>query len=341
MNIRKEHSITSLAKELNVSIATISRVVNNQQGVSEHLRKKVRERIEHKGYRPNTAINRQQHIAVISEMDNFVIENFAAQILAGIESYSFEQDIATSIIFVKPNNIHKHDLIKMIRERHCDGALFLFNSSFEDEQISELVQTGISTMMISSRREIEGTGFIDIDSFNGGLTATNHLLNLGHSDIAFLAGPVFRVFDNQERIRGFRTAVSNAVTKINSIIIDHSPTKLTQEAGYNQAQTALNLNSNISAIFANNDEMAHGAMLACLEKGKKVPEDISIIGFDDCPFSQFSNPPLTTIQQPLTEIGYESAKMLDLKLRDVIKELPRKILQGKLIKRKSTCPPNN
>lgn len=341
MNIKKEHSISSLAKELNVSVATISRVMNNKQGVREQLRKKIRERIETRGYRPNTIINRQRHIAVISEMDNFVIENFVAQILAGIESYSFEQNVSTSIIFLKSNNNHKYDLLKMLRERHCDGAIFLLNSSFDDDQISELTQGGICSMMVSSRREIAGTGFIDVDSFNGGVTATDHLLNLGHTNIAFLAGPVFRNFDNQERIKGYKAAISDAVSDIKSIIIEHSPTKLTQEAGYNQAMEALTLNPRLTAIFANNDEMAHGAMLACAELGKKVPEDISIIGFDDCPFSQFSIPPLTTIQQPLNEIGIEAIKMLDLKLKDTIEELPKKTIQGRLIKRKSTCPPKN
>lgn len=339
MNIKKEHSITSLAKELNVSIATISRVMNNKQGVRESLRKKIRKKIEMRGYRPNTIINRQKHIAVISVMDNFVIENFVAQILAGIESYSFEQDVSTSIIFLKSNNNHKYDLLKMLRDRHCDGALFLLNSSFDNDQISELIQGGICSMMVSSRREVEGTGFIDIDSFNGGFTATNHLLNLGHTNIAFLAGPVFRDFDNQERIRGYKTAMKEAVSDITSIIVEHSPTKLTQKAGYNQALEALKLNPELTAIFANNDEMAHGAMLACVEQGKMVPEDISIIGFDDCPFSQFSIPPLTTIQQPLMEIGVEAIKMLDLKLKNTIEKLPKKIIQGRLIKRKSTCPP--
>ncbi|HCE44075.1 MAG TPA: LacI family transcriptional regulator [Lentisphaeria bacterium] len=331
-------NIVSLAKEANVSIATISRVLNNHQGVSEPLRMSVRKILEGRGYQPRTVTNRRANIAIISEMATATIENFMSQVLSGIAEYGFEQCVDTSIVFVNPGNSAKVDLLKILRERRCDGAVFIFASNFDDGQIREISEGGLPGMLISSRREIEGIGFIDIDSYDGGITATRHLLALGHSKICFLSGPLTRNYDNQERIKGFKKVISDAGLLDEVLIVDHQPTRLTLEAGYKQAQLALKIRPDITAMFANNDEMAYGAMLACAENGKNIPNDISIIGFDDCPFSRFSLPPLTTVRQPLSEIGYEAIKMVDMKVRGVLDRLPRKILQGVLVERKSTGP---
>jgi DNA-binding LacI/PurR family transcriptional regulator len=214
--------------------------------------------------------------------------------------------------------------------------VIVFSQNFNDEQLTALSKGGLPTMLVSARREIEDVGYIDVDSYAGGIMATEYLLSLGHSRIAFLAGPTFRNIDNQKRIEGFRKAISVSDLTEAPLIIEHQATSLTQEAGYFQAQLALR-NPDITAIFANNDEMAHGAMLACVESGMKIPEDISIIGFDDCPNSQYSIPPLTSVKQPLISMGYEAIKMVDMKVRGVIDILPQKILQGVLVKRKSAC----
>lgn len=329
-------NIVSVAEEAKVSIATVSRVVNNHQGVSEPLRMKIRKILDKRGFRPSVVANRRTNIAIISEMETAVIENYLCQILSGIAEYGLEQGIETSIAFVRPSDAPRCDLIRTLRERRSDGAVIVFASDFIDEQISELSKGGLPTMLVSDRREIDEIGFIDIDSYSGGIMATEHLLSLGHKKIAFLAGPTFRNIDNQKRIEGFKKAVINSGLAESPLIIEHQSTSLTQEAGYLQAQIALS-NPDITAIFANNDEMAHGAMLACVESGRKIPDDVSIIGFDDCPNSQYSIPPLTTVKQPLINMGYEAIKMVDMKVRGVIDSLPRKILQGALVKRKSTC----
>jgi DNA-binding LacI/PurR family transcriptional regulator len=333
-------NIVSVADEAKVSIATVSRVVNNHQGVSEPLRMRIKKILDKRGYRPSVVANRRTNIAIITEMGTAVIENYLCQILSGIADYGLEQGIETSIAFVRPSDAPKYDLIKTLRERRCDGAVIVFASDFSDEQISELSKGGLPTMLVSSTREIEDIGFIDIDSYAGGIMATEYLLSLGHSRIAFLAGPTFRNIDNQKRIEGFKKAISVSGLPEPPLIIEHRSTSLTQEAGYFQAQIALR-SPDITAIFANNDEMAHGAMLACVESGRKIPDDISMIGFDDCPNSQYSIPPLTTVKQPLINMGYEAIKMVDMKVRSVIDSLPRKILQGALVKRKSTCQPKN
>lgn len=328
--------IHGIAKEASVSIATVSRVINNHQGVSEKVRKKVRKILDQKGCLPRVVTNRCPNIGVIIEMGTPIIESFGAMVLSGIAKYGLEQNIETSTLFIHPGKASSYDLLTALRERRCDAAVIVFGSDFSDKQLKSLTSADLPTVLVAAQRDLTGIGYIDIDSCSGGTIATEHLIKQGHKHIAYLAGPTFQNHDNEQRVTAFiKTMIKHGFQK-NAIVIPHQPTEMTQEAGYKQATIALNQHSDLTAIFANNDEMAYGAMLACSEAGKKIPEDISIIGFDDYPNSSYCTPPLTTVRQPLTIMGYEAMKMADLASKGMLEKLPQNLLQGILIERKST-----
>jgi DNA-binding LacI/PurR family transcriptional regulator len=145
-------------------------------------------------------------------------------------------------------------------------------------------------------------------------------------------------YDHAQRLEGYRATMRDAGLVANDKwVIPHHPTLLTAQAGYEQALRLLNQAPEITAIFANNDEMAYGAVRACVEKGKRVPQDISVVGFDDYPNSAYFNPPLTTVRQPMADMGYEAAKFVDTMARGVIERLPRRVLSGELVVRASTA----
>jgi DNA-binding LacI/PurR family transcriptional regulator len=331
-------NIAEIAKQAEVSTATVSRVINNYSDVSEAMRLRVRQVMRKSSYRPRMVRNRCTNLGIVVELVNPVVEHFTAEVLSGIAKYSFEQGVETSMLFLPSRQLYDEDLLKKIRERRCDAAIMI-SSNKTKEQLPDLVESGLPCILIAERYEHDGVGYVDTDPFNGALLAMDHLMSLGHRRIAFLAGPKENTYDHQQRLEGYRQAMAVAGQVIApQWIVDHDDTFRTQEAGYKQARQALAQDPSITAIFANNDAMAYGAILACVESGRKVPEDISVIGFDDYPNSAFFNPPLTTIRQPLMQMGYDASRHADMLVRGVLEDVPHTTASGELLVRKSTAP---
>lgn len=327
-------NIATIAKKARVSIATVSRVINNRADVSDSLRKRVRGVLVKNEYRPRIIRNRKTNLAIVIELENPIIEAFTAGILSGIAAYAFEQGVSTSVIFMPRGRTQDQQTVEAIRERRCDAAIVLYAKG--DDTASTLAGEGIPSVLVAQRTEVSSIGYIDVDPFGGAVEATNYLIGLGHQRIAYLSAATAESFDNKQRLAGYQKVMEDAGLADSRWIIPHHPTMKSQELGYEQAGQVLKIDPTITAIFAATDEIAAGAILACEETGRRVPHDISIIGFDDYPSSAFLNPPLTTIHQPMTQMGYEAAKFADTFVRDVIPELPRKVLKGKLIVRRST-----
>ena len=331
-------SIDLIAKHARVSKATVSRVLNNEAGVSEELRERVKKAVRQRDYRPRVVSNRLTNVALIVAMERPVMESFAAGIFSGVAAYAFEHGIETSVVFYPVSRPRNQPLVQAVRERRCNAAILLFPAQMTD-QLQSLSESGIPTMLVAGRAEIDKIGYVDTDSHPGAQQVVEHLIGLGHRRIGMLCGPIDSGdFDHAERLNGYQSALRQAgLAGEERWLIPHQPTHETPRAGYLQMQELLKRDPAITAVFANNDEMAYGAILACTESGRRVPEDISVTGFDDYQNSQFYSPPLTTFRQPITQMGYEAAKFVDTVSRGVIDQLPRRVLQGELITRKSTA----
>ncbi|HEY9247521.1 MAG TPA: LacI family DNA-binding transcriptional regulator [Rariglobus sp.] len=334
-------NISSIAKASGISVATVSRVLNNESGVSEKLRRKTLAVIESKGYRPRDNIRRGTRIAMVVPSGAPSFDNFFAQVFTGVSTYALEQGVETTLLYhgAKKRDGDAHlSLTELLRKKRCNGAILI--APLDPKEGRELIAARIPAVLVTNRTDLEGIGYIDCDNRRGALEQTEYLLRLEHRNIGYLCGQIEGMVDNQERIAAYRQAMLAAgVTPHPGWIVPHRPTTVTEQAGYDQAHRLLAEHPEISAIFANNDAMAYGAISACAELGLRVPEDISVVGYDDNPTSKFYNPPLTTMRQPLREMGAEAAQWVDMKLKDPRFVLPKKVLRGDLIVRKSCAPP--
>ena len=230
------------------------------------------------------------------------------------------------------------DFLRVLRERRCDGVIPLFASTLSAEELSRLAEANIATMVLNGPCEHRAGGYLYTDPNAGMELLLTHLSHLGHRDIAYLAGPQAGDYDNSQRVAVFvehRKAAGNA--DVAQLLAVHQPTRDAQEAGHLQAMDILQRRPNVTAMIANNDEMAYGAMLACHESQRRVPDDISIVGFDDYTNSQYTVPPLTTIRLHLCDVAYQAIQALHEYVCGDLEALPRRVLRPELIVRGSTA----
>lgn len=332
-------NLVKIAEQASTSIATVSRVVNNKGGVSGHLRKKVRKIIEENGLNMRDLVNRRTKLLVIIELEISVIDDFCASVLAGIGTYSFEKNIETTIAIMPMGETHEtQPVLDKVKENNCDGVLLMFGQ-YAKSEFDDLTDFGLPIMLINDRSDLKGIGYLDNDSYTGSYDAVKYLIDLGHRNIGFLCEDL-KSIDHQQRLLGYRQALKDSGISMDSKwVVYHTPTRESMEAGRIQAKRLMAECPDITAIFASNDSKAIGVLSALNQMGYKVPEDISVCGFDDLPNSRYIVPSLTTVRQPIIELGYRAAKYLDMYLQGMLKELPREILPTELVVRRSTGPP--
>jgi DNA-binding LacI/PurR family transcriptional regulator len=334
-------NISAIAKATGISVATVSRVINNESGVSEELRRRTLAVIESKNYRPRDNVRRGARIAMVVPSGASSFDNFFAQVFTGVSTFAFEQGVETTLLYhgARTRDGEAHlTLTELLRKKRCNGAILIAPLDLNEGR--ELLAARIPTVLVTNRTELEGIGFIDCDNHRGAQEQTEYLLRLGHRNIGYLCGQVEGMVDNQERIAAYKQSMLAAGVALDEgWIIPHHPTAVTEQAGYDQARVLLEKHPEITAIFANNDAMAFGAVSACTELGLRVPEDVSVVGYDDNPTSKFYNPSITTMRQPLRDMGSEAAEWVDMKLKDNRFMLPRKVIRAELIVRKSCAPP--
>lgn len=331
----KDFAITTLAKEAGVSIATVSRVLNNEQGVSDEVRRKTLELMEKNGYRPRPNTRRGTRLGVVMQDAVLDFDGFFSRILTGIFAYASEENVETTLIHHVAERSGGVSVAEFLRRKRCNGAVFMA-SAFVDA--NELVASRIPTVFVANRNPHPSVGFIDCDSYAGASEQMQYLLRLGHRRIGYLSSQLEGFVDHQGRLAAYQDAMKAAGIEVREGWVVHYNPGQTEQAGYNQARELLAADPKITAIFACNDLMAYGAICACVELGRRVPEDVSVVGYDDNSTSRFYNPPLTTVRQPLRDMGYEAAKWVDRKLRGKLSSLPRKIMTSELIVRRSCAP---
>jgi DNA-binding LacI/PurR family transcriptional regulator len=332
-------NLVKIAEQASTSIATVSRVVNNKGGVSESLRKKVQKIIEENGLNMRDLVNRRTRLLVVIELESPVIDCFCASVLEGIGTYSFEKDLETNIVFMPTGkSSESHPVLDKVKESNCDAILLIFGQ-YAKSEFEDMTEFGLPIMLINDRSDLKGIGYLDNDSYTGSYDAVKYLIDLGHRNIGFLCEDL-KSIDHQQRLLGYRQAMRDSGISLDSRwVVYHTPTQESMEAGRIQARHLMAECPDITAIFASNDSKAIGVLSALNQMGYKVPDDVSVCGFDDLSNSRYLVPSLTTVRQPITELGYRAAKYLDMFLQGMLKELPREILPTELVVRKSTVPP--
>ncbi|TRX53841.1 LacI family DNA-binding transcriptional regulator [Thalassomonas sp. M1454] len=328
-------TIYEVSKLAGVSLATVSRVMNNNAKVSDKTRTKVLEAMEQLGYRPNSiaqslASNRTNSVGVlVSELHG----GFFGLVMNGIETELRLADKHIIITTGHSDEAQEKSAIDFLIGRKCD-ALILLVDSVSDEYLIQVSKT-IPTVLINRKVDEISDNCISLDNQYGGYLAAKHLLEQGHRDIAYIAGPDWKV-DSYDRFVGHKKALAEYNIDLNDSYYFEGD--FNENSGYKCFHKINNSGINFTAIACGNDEMASGAMKAARESGYILPKDLSIIGFDNNMFASYLYPELTTIDNS----AYQMGKMAtDIILKDVYKHKDLNIakivniFEPKLVKRNS------
>ncbi|HBT50227.1 MAG TPA: LacI family transcriptional regulator, partial [Caldanaerobacter subterraneus] len=233
------------------------------------------------------------------------------------------------------DNLEKEsEYIRALKEKYVDGIIFTSSVPSDYQHIMELVRDGVPIVMMDRRMESEEIYGVFIDNYEGGYLATKHLIDLGHRKIGCITGPL-KVKNARERLEGYKRALLDNGIEVDERLIFEGDYKINN--GIIGTEKLLNDNKDITAIFACNDLMAYGAYKTIRSYGYKIPDDISVVGFDDILLSQIMEPQLTTIRQPAYDMGLTAARML-IKLIEG-KKVSKKIIifKPQLVIRQSTA----
>ena len=332
-------TIKDVARLSNVSIKTVSRVVNNAAEVSPETCQKVKQAIKELGYQPNTiarnlAYGKTNAVAVIiPHSAGYIFSHpFFTEVLRGIAEVLSANNINLLLQVAQ----RKTPYVDLYRQRQVDGMI-LMSIQLGDPNLKGLAASGvpyIGTCRIAENDD--SSHWVDADFVDGVEQSMDHLISLGHHRIALLLGPKSLVSDRL-REQGYRNSLEkHNLTQVEEYILEGD---FTSESGYALAVQAMKLPQPPSALICGDDMMAFGAVQALRELGYRVPEDVSVIGFDDINLARFSNPPLTTIRQDTYKKGRIAAENLLSLIRNEDKAVPTQcMLDTTLIIRNSTAP---
>ncbi|WP_105254346.1 LacI family DNA-binding transcriptional regulator [Pseudoalteromonas sp. T1lg75] len=298
-------TIYEVSKAAGVSLATVSRVMNGNVKVSDRTRQKVLKAMAELGYKPNSiaqslASNRSNSVGLLVSA---LHGSFFGNMMSTVEDVLRKAGKHVVITAGHSDEQQEKNAIEFLLDRRCD-ALILHAEAVSDEYLLELSQCDVEVVLINRRIEQMAERCFYTDNELGGYLATKAAIDKGHRDIAYISGPLFKQ-DAKERLEGHKRALREA-----NITFDP---ELMVEGGFHEeegAQGYLQLtavNKPFTALICANDEMASGAMTAARERGVRIPEQLSVVGFDDVLFARYLYPKLTTIDNPIQKMGNGAA----------------------------------
>jgi LacI family transcriptional regulator len=298
------------------------------------LRERVLEAMRVLDYQPNRLARSlrsgKTHTFGIIVSDN--TNPFFAEIIRGIEDTSFEHGYSLILCNSDTNLAREKHYIDLLTEKQVDGILFMAAGDSADH-LRALQDRQFPVVVVD--REIADIPIDTVlaDNVHGAWLATQHLIDLGHQRIGCITAPASLPL-SADRIDGYRKALLEADIVVEEDII--VPGNFNLGGGYRATQRLLALDNPPTAVFSANDLMAIGAICAASEAGRNVPTDLSVVGFDDIPLASYSNPPLTTVTQPIYDMGVAATAMLLERLSDPDLPPRRKMLPTELKQRRST-----
>ncbi len=293
-------TIAFIAETAGVSVPTVSKVLNGKSGVSAQKRALIEELINRHGYRKPAGSNRSNTVELVfRELESM----WAVEIIRGVERVARKHRVGVMV-----SEFGLHDSAPgwddtVARRPNC----VLSVAQLSETERAELTAKGIPFVVFDPTAELpDGVPFVGATNWAGGRAATKHLIELGHRRIAMIAGPA-QVLCCCARLDGYRSAMQAAGLSIEPELVVSAD--LAREGGAAAAHTLLALPEPPTAIFASNDLQALGVYQAAREAGLRIPEDLSVVGFDDLPVVAWIDPPLTTVHQPLTEMAVTATEL--------------------------------
>lgn len=335
---RKRVTIVEIAKEAGVSTQTVSRVVNGHDNVAEATRQQVQEIINRLGYYPSRLARsllqgRSNTIGIVS----YGLGLFGpSQTLAGVVDEANQQRYSIlPQVLNDPATNNVAELVGTLIEYHVDGIIWAIPEIGKNREgvLETVKQFKVPFVFINSQPRL-GFTVVNIDNLAGGRMATQHLIDQGYKTIGLISGPL-AWWEAAERTKGWYETMEANGLKINQSLIELGDWSAT--SGEQAMREMLETHPEIEAVFVCNDSMALGAMKVARATGRKCPDDLAIIGFDDVPEADFFAPPLTTIRQPLDLLGSRAVAELERQIEHFGSEIePAILIKPELIVRSST-----
>ena len=304
-------TLEQIAELAGVSRSTVSRVVNNQSGVRDDVRRRVWEVIEETGYRPNIAAralasNRSGIISLVIPHAFYTLfsDPYFPSLTQGITLACNRSDLSLTLFLFHDERDEAKLTARIANASLFDGVI-MASSQYDDPLIPHLISNEVPLVIIGRQDRYPQVSFVDTDNLNGAYAATSHLLRLGYRRVAHITGPLNMVA-GEDRLAGYCKALTDRGRSYDEDLVRGGDFS---EAGGHVAMKRL-LPAKPDAVFAASDQMALGAWRAIREAGLQVPRDIALIGFDDLLPSGATRPQLTTIRQPVVRMGSEAVNVL-------------------------------
>lgn len=297
-------TLEQVARAAGVSPSTVSRILNGTAKVSPQKQAKVAAIIDKLHFKPDPSARalaggKTSTVGVITQ---FIDSPFYGEAMRGIEDVLSAANYLPLFASGHWNEQTERHCIAFFRQRKVDGIIAL-SSCLPDQVLANIAEE--TPVVITGRRLLSHKlQSVDFDNRAAARLAVEHLLELGHRQIACISGPMNHI-DARERVEGFRAALS-AGAKLDARLIVEGD--YLETGGLSAMNHLLDQGRPFTAVVTGNDQMAIGAMLAMHRRGLRVPDDLSVVGFDDLPISQYLTPPLTTVRQPAGELGAQAAR---------------------------------
>ena len=328
-------SIKDVAKEAGVSIATVSRVLNDIDVVNEDTKKKVLDAIKKLGYRPNIVARslKTQKTSTIGILIPDIASQFYPDIVRGAEDvtniYDYNIILCNSDFDVEKEK----EYLRVLKEKMVDGVIYI-SSSLNEEILDLINELDLKTVLVETKDKDGRLPSVTIDNISASYEGTKYLIDLGLKNLAFIGVNGENMNAWGERYIGFVNALKDSGLELDEELCYFK--NLTVKTGYQAIQRFTENNKKFDGIVCASDEIAMGVINALREKGIKVPEDVSVIGFNNNILGEIFYPKLTTISQPSYDMGSVAVRMLIKILNKRELDNPNYVLNYEIIKREST-----
>jgi LacI family transcriptional regulator, xylobiose transport system transcriptional regulator len=329
---RGDVTVAGIARLAGVSVPTVSKVLNGRSGVAATTRLRVEAVMREQGYRRPDSVG---VTPVIEVLFHALETHQAIQIMRGVERVADGHELAVAFTEARGGATRRRSWIDQVLRRRPTGVIAVYPDP-EPERQARLVASGIPLVVVDPTGEpLHATPSVGATNWSGGVAATRHLLDLGHRRIAMIGGPR-SMLSAQARLDGFRAAMAGAGAPVDPKLVRAG--RFSFEEGVKHGRALLRLPDPPTAVFAADDLLAFGLYEAAREAGVRIPADLSVVGFDDIEPALWCGPPLTTVRQPLVEMGAAAAELVLALAAGQDPEHTRLELATELVIRQSTAP---
>jgi DNA-binding LacI/PurR family transcriptional regulator len=335
-------TVKDIARKAGVSHSTVSRALHGSNLIAAETTERIQQIANEMNYSPSAAAralktNRSQVLGVVLSS---LADPFFSEILQGIEAGVQGSGYSIFIAAAHRDPEQKQEIVQAMVEHRVDGVI-ICSTTFSEKQSGQLLQHGVPLVVINNQTAEDFRYSIYHDDVDGSRQITRHLIELGHRKIAYL-GNSLSGRTTLDRLAGFRQEMESAGLPIPADYVYEIPGS-EPEKGELVAEHFINLADRPTALICFNDMIAIGVQKSFQKRGIRVPEEFSITGFDNIVFSNYTNPPLTTFDQPKKFIGQKAAELilnlLDKTSKTDVPEQKIQVLKGNLLVRESTAPP--